>query len=87
MSLPECASGFFVDWNGDTRRVESPGDGYSCQVVDKGHYKSVEVTSPSGFVCHEATYFKSIEDVQAAGVVVRLLDDRDPEENASCSPY
>jgi hypothetical protein len=66
-------AGFFVDWNGDTRRVESPGDGYSCQIVDRGTYISVEVSDDASFVCHEATFSPTIKDLEAASVVVRLL--------------
>ena len=62
-------TGFFVDWNGTTRRVEAPGDGYTCQVVDRGH-QGVDVIDSAGFVCHEATYFHTLADIEAAGVVV-----------------
>ena len=68
-------TGFFVDWDGDTRRVEAPGDGYVCRVVQRDGYLGVDVDDPEGFVCHEATYYPSIEALQAAGVVVNLISD------------
>ncbi len=61
-----------MDWNGDTRRVEAPGAGLSCYVVDRCGYTGVDVIDAAGFVCHEATYFPTLTDVEAAGVVVRL---------------
>lgn len=66
-------AGYFVDWNGDTRRVEAPGVGFTCKVVNKGDYMGVDVIAHDGFVCHEATYFATLEAVEAAGVVVNLI--------------
>ena len=65
-------TGFFVDWNGDTRRVDAPGEGMECQVVDRGH-AGVDVMDSQGFVIHEATLFPTLEAVAAAGVVVKLI--------------
>ena len=70
--------GFFVDWNGDTRRVERPGAGFICEVVERNlagtPYRSVDVIDTCGFVTHEATYFESLEAVVAAGVFVNLTE-------------
>ncbi len=66
-------TGFFVDWNGDTRRVESPGEGLTCNVVTRSGYTGVDVIDAAGFVCHEATHFATLTDVEAAGVSVNLL--------------
>jgi hypothetical protein len=72
------SEGYFVDWNGDTRRVERPGGGMSCRVVPRllngVEYLSVDVIDAGGFVAHEATYFKTLDDVQAAGVTVNLTE-------------
>lgn len=72
------SKGFFVDWNGDTRRVERPGAGFSCEVVERAldgsPYRSVDVIDACGFVTHEATYFESLEAVTAAGVAVNLTE-------------
>lgn len=70
--------GYFVDWNGDTRRVESPGAGMSCKVVprllDGVEYRSVDVVDAAGFVTHEATYFETLDELTAAGVTVNLTE-------------
>jgi hypothetical protein len=66
------ATGFFVDWDGNTRRVDELGEGMECQVVDRGH-TGVDVLDPQGFVIHEATFFQTLEAVAAAGVVVNLV--------------
>lgn len=67
MAIP----GFFVDWNGDTRKTEMPGGLYKC-VVDESR-ALVEVIDSTGFVVHEGTYFSSLESVEAAGVIVNLI--------------
>lgn len=66
-------TGFFVDWNGNTHRVESPGVGFNCNVVVRNGYISVDVVDEAGFVCHEATFFATLADVKAAGVVVNIV--------------
>lgn len=69
--------GFFVDWDGNTRRVEAPGAGMTCQVVErqlKGRpYKGVDVLDHEGFVTHEATYYESLDALRAVGVTVNLV--------------
>lgn len=30
-----CRAGFFVDWDGNTRRTEAPGVGMSCTVMQR----------------------------------------------------
>lgn len=68
-------TGYFVDWDGFTRKIEAPGDGYSCNVVDQGHYKRVDVIDPAGFVTHEATYFASLDAVRDVGCTVQMHDE------------
>lgn len=71
-------TGFFVDWAGNTRRFESPGDGMTCRKVPRVHaerqWDSVEVADSAGFVMHEATFFHTLADVEAAGVTINLVD-------------
>lgn len=69
----QATNGYFVDWNGDTRRVATPGPGLACNVVDRGSYTGVDVIDSAGFVCHEATYFATLADVEKAGVAVNLI--------------
>lgn len=66
-------SGYFVDWNGNTRRIGSPGDGYTCKVVVRQGLKFVDVIDSAGFVCHEADYHESIASLEQAGVVVSIV--------------
>jgi hypothetical protein len=69
--------GFFVDWDGNTRRVEAPGAGMSCQVVERKlngqPYKGVDVLDREGFVTHEATYYESLDALRAVGVNINLI--------------
>jgi hypothetical protein len=65
--------GFFVDWDGNTRRVEAPGDGYTCQVIDKPTHRGVDVITANGFVHHECTFFETLDDVEKAGVTINLI--------------
>ncbi len=65
-------TGFFVDWNGNTRRFELPGDGYTCRLANR-NFPSVDVIDPAGFVCHEATFFPTLDEVKSAGVEVNLI--------------
>ena len=68
----ETSTGFFVDWDGKTRRVASPGAGLFCRVIERGH-TGVDVIDADGFVIHEATYFATLEAVSSAGVAVELV--------------
>lgn len=72
-------TGYFVDWNGDTRQVAAPGTGLRCRVVLRAvngtPYRSVDVIDGDNFVMHVATYFETLEAVQAAGVTLRLIEE------------
>lgn len=71
VQINKAPRGFFVDWNGDTRRTDCPGDDYHCIVdVDR---KSVEVCEGDGGVIYEATFFMLLQDVEDAGVAVNLV--------------
>lgn len=65
--------GYFVDWDGNTRRMEAPGHGYSCQVAKEAGYLGVDVIDPEGFVCHEAVYYPTLDALRAVGVTVNLV--------------
>lgn len=64
-------AGFFVDWNGDTRRTEQPGDFFECIVDEQAAH--VDVIDSEGFVVHECSYFPTLGAVEAAGVSVNLI--------------
>lgn len=59
--------------DGNTRRVEAPGSGYTCLIVEKDGYLGVDVLDPDGFVCHEATYYPTLEALEAVGVTINLI--------------
>lgn len=63
--------GFFVDWDGNTRRTEDPGDHLKCVVnLEK---QDVDVVASDGLVVYECTYFPTLEAVEAAGVTIKLI--------------
>lgn len=64
--------GFFVDWDGNTRRTEAPGPGMSCRVYDADDYRRVDVIDREGFVTYEAVYYPTVEAIQAVGVNVNM---------------
>ncbi|MDV3240576.1 MULTISPECIES: hypothetical protein [Methylocaldum] len=66
------ASGFFVDWAGNARRTEEPGGGYRCEVDTVARY--VAVLSQKGTLIHEGTFYKTLADMEAAGIKAKLVD-------------
>jgi len=58
-------SGFFMDWDGNLRRVDDPGGGYVCDVDSVSRYVAVMKGS---MLAHEATLFKTLADVKKAGI-------------------
>ncbi len=66
------AEGFFVDWDGCTRRVEAPGEGLRCYVDRKRGIVGVE--NSAGETIHEADLWNSIEDLERAGITVTLVE-------------
>jgi len=71
--------GFFVDWNGQTRRFERPGLGYTCLIrhstCEGQPYLGVDVVDAEGFVTHEATFYRSLAALEAVGVTVDLVEE------------
>ena len=66
-------TGFFVDWDGNTRQVESPGDGYSCEVARRSGYLGVDVLDSEGCICFEAVFYRTPDELKAVGVVINLV--------------
>lgn len=60
------AEGFFVDWDGNVRSTEDPGGGYLCETDMVARY--VAVTTKTGTLVHEATFYKSLADIEKAGI-------------------
>ncbi len=63
--------GFFIDWDGNTRRTEAPGPHFTCQ-VDLAT-KHVVVVDSHGFAVHECVYFSTFDEIRAAGITVNLV--------------
>ena len=68
--------GFFVDWDGNLRSTGDPGGGYLCEADRAARY--VAITTKTGTLVHEATYFKSIADVEKAGIRASLVPGSHP---------
>lgn len=63
-------TGFFVDWNGMVRRTEAPGDHYKCTVdLPSGN---VNVMQSDGCTVYDASYWPSLEAIEAAGITVEF---------------
>lgn len=69
-------SGFFIDWNGNARSTEDPGGGYLCEVDTVARY--VGITTKTGTLVHEGTYYKSLEDIAKAGIKAELVPGSHP---------
>lgn len=73
-------AGYFVDWDGKTRSVDTPGFGLTCsQAIERGEvgkpsWKSLFVIGSDGGVIYEAVYYQTLEAIKAVGVVVDLIN-------------
>jgi hypothetical protein len=68
--------GYFIDWNGNARRTDDPGNGYHCE-VDRGA-RYVAVMSKSGAMMHEATLYLTLEAIAKAGLKAEFLPGSQP---------
>ena len=73
-------SGFFMDWDGNLRSVEEPGGGYVCEVDSAARYVAVMKGS---MLAHEATLYKTLADVEKAGIKASLVPASHPWGSAS----
>jgi hypothetical protein len=69
-------SGFFIDWNGKVRSTDDPGGGYLCDVDAVARY--VGITTKTGTLVHEATFYKSLEAIAKAGITAELVPGSHP---------
>lgn len=69
-------SGFFIDWNGQARRTDDPGGGYLCDVDIPARY--VAITTKTGALIHEATLYRTLGDVEKAGIKAELVPGSHP---------
>jgi hypothetical protein len=70
------SDGFFVDWNGALRSTDDPGGGYLCEVDRPARY--VAVMGKTGALIHEATLYKTLADVEKAGITAQLVPGAHP---------
>lgn len=68
-------SGFFMDWDGNLRSVDDPGDGYSCVVDPVSRYVAV---MKAGMLAHEGTLYKTLADVEKTGIKASLVPGSHP---------
>ena len=70
------SEGYFIDWDGNVRSTEDPGGGYACEVDSVARY--VAIMGKGGTLVHEATYYKTINDVSKAGIKATLVPGSHP---------
>lgn len=68
--------GYFVDWDGNIRRTDDPGGGYLCDVDRVARY--VGITTRTGTLVHEATFYKDLDAVERAGITAALVPGSHP---------
>jgi hypothetical protein len=71
-----ATEGFFVDWDGNARSVNDPGGGYACETDTASRY--VAVVTKSGALVHEGTYYKTLGDIQKAGITAQFVEGSHP---------
>jgi hypothetical protein len=64
--------GFFIDWNGKARRTEDAGGGFVVEVDMVAKY--VALYSAKGTLMHEASFYKSLEEIEKKGIKADLVD-------------
>lgn len=70
------ASGFFVDWDGNARSAADPGGGYVCEIDPVARY--VAITTKGGTLVHEGSFFKSLADIEKAGIKAAFVPGSHP---------
>ena len=69
-------AGYFIDWDGNVRSVTDPGGGYRCEVDTVARY--VAIATAGGALVHEATFYRSLQDVARAGIKASLVPGSQP---------
>jgi hypothetical protein len=70
------AEGFFVDWDGNARSTDDPGGGYICEIDNVSRY--VAIMGKGGTLVHEATLYRSLADLEKAGIKAPLVPGSHP---------
>jgi len=68
--------GFFIDWDGNARSTEDPGGGYLCEIDTVARY--VAVTTKTGTLVHEGTFYRGLADIEKAGIKAALVPGSHP---------
>lgn len=63
--------GYFIDWNGGMRSTGDPGEDFVCDIDTAARY--VAVLSPKGMLVHEATLYRTLDDIVKAGIKSALV--------------
>ncbi len=75
MSVADVADGFFIDWDGNARNTRDAGGGYVVETDPVAKY--VAIMQGSSLV-HEATFYKSMDDIKKAGITAKLVPGSHP---------
>jgi hypothetical protein len=68
--------GFFVDWDGNARSTRDPGGGYLCETDAVARY--VAITTKGGTLVHEGTFYRSLAEIEKAGIRAPLVPGSHP---------
>lgn len=68
--------GYFIDWNGNARSVQDPGGNFTIEVDMPSKY--VALYSKGGTLMHEATFYRSLEDISKKGITAELVPGSHP---------
>jgi hypothetical protein len=71
-----ASDGFFIDWDGNARSAQDPGGGYLCEIDVPARY--VAVTTKSGALVHEGTLYRTLADIEKAGIKATLVPGAHP---------
>lgn len=70
------AEGYFVDWDGNARSTLDAGGGYSVETDTVARY--VAIMAKGGSLIHEATFYKTLADIEKAGIKAPLVPGSHP---------
>jgi hypothetical protein len=73
--------GFFIDWNGKARRTDDAGGNLVVEVDTVARY--VALSTQSGTLMHEATFYKTLEEIEKKGIKAELVPGSTPWGNKS----
>jgi hypothetical protein len=73
--MSDVPDGFFIDWDGNARNTRDAGGGYVIEADPVAKY--VAIMQGSSLV-HEATFYKTMEDIKKAGIKAELVPGSTP---------